>query len=128
MRKYNLLFFSALLFLFACKWDKAPQGILPEDKMINVMTAMHIVDGSIFNINAPNADSLYKYGYGRYVVLFKKYHTDSGQFKKSLRYYTQHPDELETMYTQIVKNLQDKTDSVNKPPTPIKSANALPKK
>ena len=92
------------------------------------MTAMHIVDGSLYNINAPNADSLYKYGYGRYVVMFKRYHTDSEQFKKSLRYYTQHPDQLETMYAQIIKNLQDKNDSVNKPPKPINPKNALPKK
>ena len=128
MRKYNLLFFSALLFLFACKWAKTPDGILPEDKMINVMTAIHIVDGSLYNLNAPNTDSLYKYGYGRYVMLFKRYHTDSAQFKTSLRYYTKHPDQLEAMYNQIVKNLQDKADSVNKPPKPIKPQNALPKK
>jgi hypothetical protein len=128
MRKYNLLFFSALLFLFACKWSNTPSGILKTDQMINVMTAMHIVDGSISNIPAPNPDSLYKYGRGRYIALFKRFNTDSTQFKNSFKYYTQHPDIMDDMYTQIMKNLQAKIDSINKPAPIPPPKNALPKK
>ena len=128
MRKHIILFFSALLFLFACKWSKTPDGILKPDQMIKVMVAVHLVDGSLTNIDAPNSDSLYKHGRGRYVALFKRFRTDSTQFRKSVQYYTAHPNEFETMYTEILKNLQDKRDSLNKPvPTP-KSKNAVPKK
>jgi len=128
MRKYIILFFSALLFLFACKWGSTPPGILKPDDMVKVMVAVHLVDGSISIINAPNGDSLYKFGAGRYQAMFKSMHTDSAQFRKSLQYYTKHPDQFETMYEQIVKILQAKDDSVNKPPPLPKTKNALPKK
>jgi len=126
MRKHIILFFSALLFLFSCKWDKTPDGILPPDKMVDLLTAVHIVDGSIYNID-PRPDSLYIRGKGKYIAVFKRFHTDSLQFNKSLKYYTFHPDQMETMYEKVVKNLQNKSDSINKliNPTP---KNALPKK
>ena len=127
MRKHIILFFSALLFLFACKWDNTPKGILQPDKMVNLLTAVHIVDGSIYNID-PRPDSLYIKGKGRYLAVFKRFHTDSVQFDRSLKYYTFHPDQMETMYEKVVKNLQDKSDSINKiKPTPTPK-NALPAK
>jgi hypothetical protein len=128
MRKYIILFFSALLFLFACKWSQTPNGILQPDKMVNVLVAVHLVDASLNNIDAPNPDSLYKYGLGRYLAMFKRMHTDSTQFKTSLKYYTQHPDQMEIMYVEVVKKLQDKNDSINKAMLPPKQKNALPKK
>jgi hypothetical protein len=133
MRKYIILFFSALPFLLACKTNKAPNGIIVQDKMINLMTAMHLVDGSLYDINASIPDSLYKYGKGKYVALFKRFNTDSTKFDKSLKYYTQHPDQLEIMYTKIMANLQAKNDSLNKvmkvtPPKTTSLKNALPPK
>jgi len=127
MRKHIILFFSALLLFTACKWDSTPKGILKPDKMINLLTAVHIVDGSIYNID-PAQDSLYKFGTGRYQALFKRFHTDSGQFKKSLKYYAGQPEQLETMYTEILKKLTFKQDSLNKVLTKRNSKNALPKK
>jgi len=126
MRKHIFLFFSALIFLGACM-DSTPGGIIKRDKMINLMIDMHIVDGSLYNIDAPNADSLYKYGTGRYNTLFKRHHTDPKQFDNSLKYYSMHPEEMEEMYTDIVKKLQAKSDSLNNLPNSTK-ANALPSK
>lgn len=127
MRKYNFLFFSALLFLFACKWSKTPSGIIEPNKMVNLLTALHIVDGSVSNGNQTQ-DSLYINGTGKYIALFKSFHTDSAQFRNSMKYYSGHPDQFEIMYTQILKNLQKKNDSVNRPLPSPKSKNALPKK
>jgi len=127
MRKYNLFFFSALFLLSACKWDNTPDGVIKPDKMINVLTAVHLVDGAVAGID-PQADSLYKFGRGAYLAVFKRFHTDSVQFRKSLKYYTQHPDQMEIMYAQVTKNLQGKQDSLNKAMQPPKPKNALPKK
>jgi hypothetical protein len=130
MRKYILLFFSVLLFAWACKYSSTPEGILKPGDMIKVLVEVHIVDASITNIDAPNNDSLYKYGSGRYLQMFKRMHTDSTQFKNSVKYYSARPAELEDMYTKVVAILQSKTDSLNKPSKPTKPANpnALPKK
>ena len=95
--------------------------------MTNVLTAMHLVDASMMNIDAPSGDSLYKYGTGRYLAMFKRYHSDSVQFRRSMKYYPAHPDIMETMYEQVMKNLQEKQDSINKILQP-KTKNALPRK
>jgi hypothetical protein len=70
-------------------------------------------------------DSLYKYGVGKYMALFKKYGTDSVQFKKSFSYYATQPAELQAMYDQILINLKQKADSLNN--LQLKQYHALPK-
>ncbi|HEY4323514.1 MAG TPA: DUF4296 domain-containing protein [Mucilaginibacter sp.] len=132
MRKYITLFFSVSLFLFACNKSKPSDSIINHDRMISLLTDIHLVDGGMYTHQVP--DSLYKYGMGMYLSLFKKYNTDSAQFRKSYKYYTTQPAELQTMYEQVLKNLKQKTDSVNTlqlkqiKQTQQKTLNALPKK
>ena len=113
MHKYNKLFFSVLIFLAACSGNKVPDGIIAQDEMTNLLTDIHIVDGSMYNV-VQVPDSLYKYGKDKYRIVFSKYHTDSVQFKKSFQYYSSHPEKLQAMYDQITINIKQKSDSVNK--------------
>src|SRR6185312_9603169 len=113
MLKYIVLFFSVMIILSACKHDKTLAGIISEPRMIHLLTEVHIIDGSLTNVRQ-EPDSLYKYGLGKYLALFKKYHTDSAQFKKSMNYYAMRPTELLKMYDRITPNLKQKTDSLNK--------------
>jgi hypothetical protein len=113
MHKYITLFFSVTFFLFSCKGDKTPEGLINHDRMIGLLTEVHLVDGSMYSVSQ-NPDSLYKYGTDRYLTLFKKFHTDSVQFKKSLQYYATQPAELQTIYEMVQEELKNKTDSLNK--------------
>ena len=112
MRKYIILFFLVIPFLFSCG-DSQPEGFIPKDKMTNLLTEVHIADGSVMNISqAP--DTLYKYTLSGYLALFKKYGVDTGDFRKSYKYYAGKPGEMGDIYDQVLKNIQAKTDSVNK--------------
>jgi Domain of unknown function (DUF4296) len=113
MHKYIILFFSVTAFLSSCIGDNNSAGIIKHDRMINLLTEFHMLDGRLYSV-AASPDSLYKYGNGRYAALFKKYHTDSVQFRKSYQYYTTQPTELQAMYLQIMKNLKQKSDSLGK--------------
>ncbi|MEO8887252.1 MAG: DUF4296 domain-containing protein [Mucilaginibacter sp.] len=128
MRKHIFLFFWALIFLYAC--SNTPKGIIKPHEMTALMVDVHIADGSLYTIDVPTGDSLYKYGFNRFALVFKKHHTDSTQFKKSLKYYTMHPDKMEPVYKDVIQILQNKLDSVNKLqiPTPTPPAHALPQK
>jgi hypothetical protein len=134
MRKHNILFFLALLFLVAC--SDVPDGIIKPDKMVNLMVDVHIVDGSMYNIDSAHPDSLYKYGINRYLKVFESHQTDSLQFQKSMQYYSLHTEQLEEMYAEITQILQAKSDSINKidslnniKKTPTRPGrNAVPKK
>ena len=113
MRKYIILFFLVFPFLFACNSGGSSGDVIPEDQMVAVLTAVHVADGRLINISqAP--DTLYKYGTSRYLAVFKQFHTDSAQFRKSYQYYSTEPEKFADMYDKVLKNLQAKNDSINK--------------
>jgi hypothetical protein len=121
MRKYITLFFSVTIILSACK-EKTDDKIINQDHMISLLTDMLIIDGSMYNTVSQNPDTLYKYGTGRYLMLFKRHHVDSVQFRKSMKYYADQPAELEAMYDKVLDNLKQKNDSLNN--TLLKKNNA----
>ncbi|MCJ8209492.1 DUF4296 domain-containing protein [Mucilaginibacter sp. RS28] len=113
MRTYINLFFLVALFFAACKNDAVPENVLPKDRMVKVLTDVHLVDGSLYNI-VITPDSLYKYGMGKYLLVFKKNHTDTLQFRRSVQYYSSEPALFDEVYEQVVQNLQAKNDSLLK--------------
>ncbi len=122
MRNYINLFFLLLIFLSACGKKEAPPGVIKAEDMVGLMIDVHLADGSLYSVQqAP--DTVYKYGFNRYLQVFKQHNTDSLQFKKSLKYYSRHPDQMDEIYVQVVQSLQDKLDKLNKPLT---SKNAVP--
>lgn len=114
MHKHIIFFFGATLILASCKAGKSDQSIIGREQMVSLLTDLHMVDGGMYNLVSVSPDTLYKYGTARYAALFKKHHVDSSAFRRSLKYYTGKPLELQAMYDEIIKHLADKTDSVNK--------------
>jgi uncharacterized protein DUF4296 len=113
MLKYNRLLFSLLLFVTACVSHDTPKDVLDQKTMTSLLTELHIIDGSLYTVmQVP--DTLYKYGHGKFLVVFKKYHTDSVQFKKSMQYYCNRPDLLQTIYQTVGDNIKQKNDSLTK--------------
>jgi len=114
MHKYIIFFFWLTIILASCGRGKSDQAIIERQQMVSLLTDMHIVDGGMYNMVSINADTLYKYGTARYLALFKRHHVDSSAFRRSLKYYTGKPVEMEAMYDEILKHLADKIDSANK--------------
>jgi hypothetical protein len=110
MRKHISLFFSALLFLYACKGSGDASGVINSDDMVPLLVDVHLVDGSL--ATQGGADSLYKNGTGRYLLVFKQHHTDSAQFKKSMKYYATQAETMLKIYNEVNKILQAKNDSL----------------
>jgi len=114
MHKYIILFFLVLTLLCSCGGDdSAPNGILKKTEMVNVLADVHIVDGGLINVSQ-EPDTLYKYGYSKYSAVFKKYNTDSGEFRRSFKYYSLKPSVFSDIYDKVLKKLQAKTDSLTK--------------
>jgi hypothetical protein len=92
--------------------DNDPNG-LDIHQMAAVLTDIHIVNGSLYNVtNQP--DSILKHGMGLYLDVFKINHTDSATFRKSLQYYSLHPDVLVVIYEGVTRRLNKKLDSLKK--------------
>jgi hypothetical protein len=128
MRFYKILFFCLLLFLLGCNSEeKPPVDVLNRHHMALLLMDMHIIDGTLYNM-PQQPDTLAKHGLAMYYALFKAYHTDSTQFKKSLRYYTTHPIELNLIYNGILDRLKVKADSLQKIANKIAADSAAIKK
>lgn len=115
MRFYLMGFFCVSLLFVACAgsdWRKIPPGIIPEHNFAEMLTEIHIADGSLSAY--PNADSLAKHGMGLYLAIFKLHKTDSAEFRKSLKFYTTRPDILSEIYTGVNLRLEKKVDSLKK--------------
>ena len=112
MHKYIALFFSVLLFLTACRGNITSGNVISPKQMTSLLTDLHIIDGRLYALNQ-NQDTLYKYGTAKYLSLFKKYGVDSSQFRNSMRYYSRQPAEMLAIYDDVLKNLKQKTDSLN---------------
>ena len=112
MHKYIALFFSVLVFLCACTQHKTDANVIPIKQMTSLMVDIHIVDGRMYSL-LQNPDTLYKYGSGKYLALFKKHHTDSAQFSSSFKYYASQPTQFLAMYDDVMAILKKKLDSLN---------------
>lgn len=114
MRFYIILFFCAGCFFMSCSESSdAPKPLLTMPQTAEVLTDIHIVNGSLYNI-ANQPDSILKHGMGLYLDVFKINHTDSATFRKSLQYYSLHPDVLYVIYEGVAKRLNKKLDSLKK--------------
>ncbi|NEU07954.1 DUF4296 domain-containing protein [Flavihumibacter sp. R14] len=95
--------FFVLIFVAACARNDVPQGIIESDKMISVLTDVHLVDSYV---SSAAYDSTTRPIKMYYKVVYQKYKIDSVTFQKSLRYYSRQPEVLDTMYYQVLKTLE----------------------
>ncbi|WP_374950650.1 DUF4296 domain-containing protein [Mucilaginibacter sp.] len=124
MHKYIILFFSVLAFFASCVDDAPPPGIIPEQQMVGLLTDLHLVDGQLYSVQQL-PDSIYKYGVNKYRAVFKQYKTNDANFKKSLKYYSTKPEQIQAIYDSVQSIIKFKTDSVTKIGTK-KLKNAIP--
>lgn len=113
MRFYIILFFYTGCFFMSCSQNSDDPKGLGMHQMAAVLTDIHIVNGSLYN-TANQPDSILKHGMGLYLDVFKLHHTDSATFRKSLQYYSLHPEVLHAIYEGVAKRLSTKQDSLKK--------------
>ncbi len=134
MKRIKYIFYIVVLILFfSCESKtkyKKPENLIPKDKMIDLLTEMHLVAGAN-NINNKNLEKNLNY----MSLVFEKYKIDSVQFNANNVYYTSNIDEYEKMFEEVerrLKKLQDsyqnKTDSLIRIKTDsLKYLNKIPK-
>lgn len=108
----NSVFLVFILFLFSCKNDKLPEGIIGRKEMASLLVDVHLADGAVYMTAIP--DSINKYGMGLYKAVFNKHKVDSVTFRKSFQYYARNPIDMDKIYNVVMKELQHKQDSLTK--------------
>lgn len=86
--------------LLACT-SKEPQGVLPKDKMVDVLTDYHLAEG----INEVQAG-----GYeGRYTLaqaVFRKHGITEAQFDSTMLWYSGHCEDLTEIYDKVNRRIE----------------------
>ena len=107
MRRLLVLFFL-LNFFAACNWKSAPDGVIAEDRMVNLLVDMHLADAYTATlVDTPQIISAYK-------SVYKTNETDSLTFRKSLEYYTRDPQQLQDIYARVNEKLATMQKSAQK--------------
>jgi predicted RNA-binding protein with PUA-like domain len=88
--------------------------VIKEDKMIDLLVDIHLVDGQLYNyFNVPE-DSISRMGGDMFSAVFRKHHTDSTQFNNSYAYYAAQPEKMNKLYDQVIIKLTALNEHYNK--------------
>ena len=107
------IFFLILITLnIACHSDKTPEGIIPEDEFIRILTEIHIADAVLTEkglYDRKLKDSTESY----YNYILVKHNISRAKFDSSLLYYGKNTDHLNEMYDQVIALLKEKYNRVH---------------
>ena len=102
---FLLLSLSSSIFLFSCKEpEKEQPGILPKDKMIDVLVDIHIAEASSesHGLTSIQINQLVAV---KYEGVLQKHGITRPQFQTAFDYYLRHPAELDEIYQEVVNRL-----------------------
>ena len=110
MRKIILFLAIAITFV-SCKEEVIPKPdrLIAQDVMVDIMYDLTVLEA----IKNQNPASLDTFKINSRAYIFKKYKIDSIQYAKSNIYYASDYNEYKSMFEQISKRLEVKTQSVD---------------
>lgn len=121
-----------LLFAWSCQnsSDKRPGDVLPEDKMAEVLTEIHLAEAKAGKLGITSSDSttlIYKRLESQ---IYKKHKIDTATYFRSYRYYSSNPDKMADVYKQVAEKLQiqDSLQRLKAAPVPTPKKDSLAKK
>jgi|GEM_PF-6365555 len=103
--KTILLFFTFLLFyVYQCKTDKHKIDIIPEQKMILILTDVMIAESAI-NFEQGQQKEIAAYTNYYYSVVFDKYKITKKQFEENMQFYSKNNKDFNEMFLKVIANL-----------------------
>lgn len=108
MQKYSYL--SILLLLFACAPKKpiAPDNLLNQTQMSDIITEMHLADAIASGSKSGNVDSVNMEAVSLNAYILEKHQLTREQFMESFDFYRQNPVLMDSMYAEVITKLSSK--------------------
>ena len=106
-----------ILLISGCVSENQPAGVLPEDKMVEVLIDIQLTEGvaGAMPISYDSSQVLYKL---LEKEVFLKHEVSDSVFTQSLIYYLQYPTRIDAIYARVVDSLslkQSIENSVDQP-------------
>jgi hypothetical protein len=94
-----------VIFLFACG-ENIPKELVPKEKMTEMLVELHLADAvTESHIREFEVKQLLKEDI--YDEIMQKNSIDKTVFLESYRYYIDHPEQLDSIYKNVIKNLDE---------------------
>ncbi len=94
----------ALAFGLACSPENPPEGILPEDKMVEILVDIHMAEGIASSLTIPYDSSRKVYPLLEKQV-FQKHQIEDSVFLRSFTYYLRNSATMERIYARTIDSL-----------------------
>ncbi len=108
MTELRNIFLTALVILCACSTNEAPEDLIGTEKMVKVLTEVHLLETKINNLSIDPYDST-KAVYNHYEkLLFEDLGITQDQYERSFNYYVDNPNEFEKIYNAVVDTLMQR--------------------
>jgi len=106
--KYKYYLGISIAILSACapesvqKTADTPDWVIPEDKMIVILTDVHLIEGARIGKKVLG-DSLYAIDH--YTKLWDKHNIRESQYDSSFRFYSRNAEKMDLLYEEVITNL-----------------------
>lgn len=94
------------LLLSACGHEEEAASGLPRQTMVAIMVDMHLIE-TANNLNLIQPDSVNPSYEQLYQGIFTKYGTSQAAFDSSLQLLSQHPKQMDTLYSRVLERLSE---------------------
>lgn len=111
MKRFYLIILCCF-FLSSCTDNNLPKDLIEEQKMIHIMSELHIIDGYMSSLTY--TDSIRINGKNFYNTVYKNNGITKSQYENSLKHYSMDPVKLDSMYSDVQKILTAKEKKLNK--------------
>jgi len=103
-RLFSILFCLALLGCQQQESTQKPADLVPEDKMVQILSDVHVME-ALIESNIPYPDSAVMTYNKQHKAILQKYGVSSGQFQKTYQYYGENLTEMDRLYEIILDTL-----------------------
>ncbi|MBK6264150.1 DUF4296 domain-containing protein [Marivirga sp. S37H4] len=101
----NLSYLVAILIIVSCtQKNEVPKGVLPPEKMANILSEIYIAENKVSNIGLRHDSS--KVVMRHYELkIFDDNNTTDSIYKESFAYYLENPTKLEAVYDIVIDSM-----------------------
>ena len=105
--KNENLFINSRFFLFSCSnpEEKIPKNILSQTAFETILKEVHLAQATFELNKAKEMESAKKELANSYFDIYKKYLISEEVFKENLNYYSENPEKLGHIYTNVLEQL-----------------------
>lgn len=119
MNRHIILLSALFIIFFSCKQNKdevttmkEPANLIPAEKMIDLITDVHIAEALIVQ-NQTHGQNVPYYTALYFKTILKKFNITRKDFYENMEYYAYNSRKLEDIYTEVITNLTKKQTEIS---------------